>query len=151
MAKNTSNTITLSVPDEQLEMLTAIFGPAILTAAKATKTTTTVDRPRGLDGRFLPAKAAKKAGKAGSKATVKAGKKAAKKAKADKSEKFVAWLKDTAEARHARQSSNAEMAKWMRSKGLVPNGTAWELCKKGERSVTVLRKANKADEKAKQA
>ena len=139
MAKNTSNTITLSVPDEQLEMLTAIFGPAILTAAKGTKTTvkTTVDRPRGADGRFLPAK--------------KAGKKAAKKAKADKSEKFVAWLKDTAEARKARQSSNAEMAKWMRSKGLVPNGTAWELCKKGERSVPVLRKANKADEKAKQA
>lgn len=62
---------------------------------------------------------------------------------------FVTWVRDTAEARKARKSSNADMAAWMRSKGLVPNGSAWELAKKGERSVVTLRKANAADKAAK--
>lgn len=53
---------------------------------------------------------------------------------------FVGWLRETAEARKARKTSNAEMAAWMRSKGLVPNGAAWEAAKKGERSIKVLKK-----------
>lgn len=53
---------------------------------------------------------------------------------------FVTWIRATAEQRKARKASNAEMAAWMRSKGLVPNGAAWEACKKGERSVARLRK-----------
>lgn len=67
--------------------------------------------------------------------------KAAKKAqpKADP-EPFVAWLRETAEARASRKASNAEMATWLRSKGLVPNGAVWEAAKKGERSVAALKK-----------
>ena len=67
--------------------------------------------------------------------------KAAKKAqpKADP-EPFVAWLRETAEARASRKASNAEMAAWLRSKGLVPNGAVWEAAKKGERSIAALKK-----------
>lgn len=93
-------------------------------------------------------------GKAGKPAR-KAKKTAAQKAKAAKREEFVGWLKDSAEARKARQKSNSEMASWMRAQGLQPRGAAWELAKHGERSVTVLAKAQrkeaKAAKKAKQA
>lgn len=60
--------------------------------------------------------------------------------KADEPNEFVTWLRDTAEQRAARKSSNREMAAWMRSKGLEPNGAAWEACKKGERNVRTLKK-----------
>ncbi len=53
---------------------------------------------------------------------------------------FVLWLKTSAPQRAARKASNAEMAAWMRSKGLTPNGAAWEAVKHGERSVVALRK-----------
>lgn len=60
--------------------------------------------------------------------------------KADEPNEFVTWLRDTAEQRAARKSSNKDAAAWMRSKGLVPNGPAWDAVKKGERSVAKLRK-----------
>jgi len=64
---------------------------------------------------------------------------------------FVTWLRDSAEARHARKESNAELAAWMRSKGLHPGGQAWTAAKAGERGVAKLRKLNKADEAARAA
>lgn len=60
--------------------------------------------------------------------------------KADEPNEFVTWMRDTAEARAARKSSNKDAATWMRSKGLVPNGPAWDAVKAGERSVAKLRK-----------
>ena len=56
---------------------------------------------------------------------------------------FVEWIRETAPARKARKESNAQMAAWMRSKGLVPNGAAWEACKKGERNVRTLKALQK--------
>lgn len=75
------------------------------------------------------------------KAPAKAPRKAAaKKAQPKADDKpFVEWIRDTAEARAARKASNGEMATWMRSKGLVPNGAAWEAAKKGERNVRTLK------------
>lgn len=60
--------------------------------------------------------------------------------KAEEPNEFVTWLRDTAEQRAARKSSNREMAAWLRSKGLEPNGAVWEAAKKGERSLKALRK-----------
>ena len=56
---------------------------------------------------------------------------------------FVGWLRETAEQRHARKTSNREMAAWLREKGLPTNGPVWEAAKKGERSMRVLRKLAK--------
>lgn len=133
---------TITLTDAQVTMLRGILGvvdgdaPALTEAVP----TTVPDRARDpKTGRYV---------KAGSKAAVKATKKAGKKARAAKKAKqddFVAWLQETAEQRHARQSSNREMAAWMRSKGLVPNGQAWAAAKHGERSVAKLRKLNDAD------
>lgn len=56
---------------------------------------------------------------------------------------FVEWIRETAEARAARKTSNREMAAWLRGKNLPTNGPVWEAAKKGERSVRVLRKLAK--------
>ncbi len=56
---------------------------------------------------------------------------------------FVGWLRETAEARHARKTSNREMAAWLREKGLPTNGPVWEAAKKGERNLRALRKLAK--------
>lgn len=56
---------------------------------------------------------------------------------------FVTWMRDTAEQRAARKSSNREMAAWLREKGLPTNGAVWDACKAGERSVRALRKLAK--------
>ena len=96
--------------------------------------------------------------KAGSKAAVKAGRKvtkaekaALKARKAERAEASAAYVA----ARKARQSSNSEMAAWMRENGLQPRGSAWELAKHGERDTNVLasaqRKEAKAAKKAKKA
>lgn len=61
-------------------------------------------------------------------------------AKAEKSDEFVAWLRETAPQRAARKASNAEMAAWLRSKGLNPAGAVWDACKAGERNVRALKK-----------
>lgn len=57
---------------------------------------------------------------------------------------FVQWVRDTAEAREARKTSNKAMAAWLREKNLPTNGPVWEAAKAGERKVTVLRKLAKA-------
>lgn len=70
---------------------------------------------------------------------------------AEEDKPFVEWIRETAPARAARKSSNAEMAAWMRSKGVVPNGLAWEAAKKGERNVRTLKALNAKDAKARKA
>jgi hypothetical protein len=78
----------------------------------------------------------------------KKAKRQAKVAEAAKSmtrEEFVAWLRETAEARHARKAGNAKAAEWMRENGLVPKGRAWEAVKTGERDVRALKALNAAD------
>lgn len=58
---------------------------------------------------------------------------------------FVAWVRETAPARHARKESNREMAAWLRSKDLPTNGPVWEAAKAGNRSVRSLRAIAKAN------
>lgn len=69
------------------------------------------------------------------------------KAKAAKTEGFLTWMRETAEQRAARKATNAELATLLRSKGVVPNGTAWALAQAGERNVTALKAANAKDAK----
>lgn len=76
---------------------------------------------------------------------------AEKAAKAEKSAKFVAWMRESAPERKAAKAERAELAAWMRSKGLHPGGSAWEAAKAGERGVAKLRKMNAADKAARAA
>jgi hypothetical protein len=136
-----TNTVTISIPAAQAEMLRAILG---ITEGSA-PAVTTGDRARDAKGRYLPAGTAVKAPKGKAGKTARKAKKAAKKTNSFYEEVIVGQR----EQRAARKASNSEMAKWMRSKGLVPNGLAWEAAKHGERNPAKLRVLNAQDKAAK--
>lgn len=93
-------------------------------------------------------KGAKRASTVQAKPKLTKAQKAEKAAKKAKREEFRQWLGDTAEQRATRKAANAKQAEWMRKNGIQPNGSAWMLCSKGERSVAKLKAANDADAKA---
>lgn len=83
-------------------------------------------------------------------ATTKANKKAkvSKKEQAAKDQKqadFLTWLRDTAEARKARQRVNRKAAKFCNKNGVHPRGLAWAEVLNGERDIAVLRGLNDRD------
>lgn len=138
----TAQTVTIEIPAAQAEMLRAILG---ITEGSAPAVVTTGDRARDAKGRYLPAGTPAKAPKGKAGKTARKARKAAKKTNSFYEEVIVGQR----EQRAARKSSNSEMAKWMRSKGLVPNGLAWDAAKHGERSVAKLRVLNAQDKAAK--
>lgn len=71
--------------------------------------------------------------------------------KEQKSEEFVAWLRDSAPARKARKEDNALLAADLRSRGLVPNGLVWAAAKKGETNLRTLKALAKKDAAARKA
>lgn len=66
----------------------------------------------------------------------------AKAAKAQKSEEFVAWMRETAPARAARKETNAVLAARLRAAGINPSGAAWDVAKAGG-SLKAIRAAAK--------
>ena len=58
---------------------------------------------------------------------------------------FVTWLKETAEARAERKTSNADLAQKVRDLGYNPTGQVWALAKAGKFGKAGLTKAAAAD------
>lgn len=133
MGRTTSKTSTTSVTLTDLTKALALLGIEVETPAS-------VEAPVETAAKKAPAKKGRKT--------------KAQKEREAKSEAFVGWLRETAEQRAQRKASNKAQAEWMRSKGLLASGPAWDAVSAGERKLTVLRpldKAHRADVAAKKA
>jgi len=133
-----TTTITLSVADR--DRLVALLGGS--TPAKEAKVTPKKKAAKKAAAKKAPAKAVTLTCEDCGQDTPRnsANQKRCPECRATREEAFLGFLSESHDAREARKSVNAEMAAWLREKGLPTRGPVWDEAKAGSRSVTHLRK-----------